>query len=689
MTKQQIHQRIKKLRKLINHHRYLYHVLNKQEISEGALDSLKHELYQLEQQYPELITPDSPTQRVAGEPSARFEKVKHKVPMLSIEDVFEQKELEDWEDYLKRLIPGQKFEYFAEMKIDGFAVSLIYKNGIFYQGSTRGGGVTGEDVTQNLKTIESIPLKLEIHPVRSRSPKGDRTSLSRGSASNGVHGKLPLKEIERNLKREIEIRGEVYMEKRDFEKFKSTYSNPRNLAVGSIRQLDPKLAASRPLKFLAYDIVTDLGQSRHSQEHQILPCLGFKTDQGKVCQNLKEILNFWQEVSQKRRKLPFQIDGVVINVDDNLLFQKLGTVGKSPRGARALKFSPVQATTTVQDIKVQIGRTGAITPIADLKPVEVGGVTITRATLHNEDEIKRLGVKIGDTVIVGRAGDVIPDVVKVLKELRTGKERKFRMPENCPVCGSALRRPEGEVIWRCRNPKCQARQKRYLYHFCSKAAFDIEGLGPKIVNQLLAEHLITDPADIFELREGDLVPLERFAEKSARNIVRAIQSRKKISLGRFIYALGIGGVGEETAQDLANYFKNLESLKKATLPELLGRRDIGPETARSIYSFFRERRNLWVLERLEKAGVKIISLKPTKVLRKLKGKTFVLTGSLKSLTRGEAKEKIRDLAGDISESVSKKTDFLVAGENPGSKLEKAKKLGVKIIDEKKFLQLLK
>ena len=664
MNKQQVQERIKKLKKVINYHRYLYHVLQHQEISEGALDSLKHELYQLEQQFPELITPDSPTQRVAGKPLKGFKKVKRKSPMLSLEDVFGQKELEDWQDYLKRLVPGQKFDYFTEMKIDGFAISLIYKNGVFWQGSTRGDGITGEDVTQNLKTIESIPLKLEIH------------------------GKLSSKEIE--------VRGEVYMEKKDFEKFnqerkkrgESVYANPRNLAAGSIRQLDPKLAASRPLKFLAYNIITDLGQTRHSQEHQVLPQLGFKTDPGKVCQDLDEIVNFWKDIIKKREKLPFQIDGIVINVDDNSLFQKLGKVGKSPRGARAFKFSPAQATTVVQDIKIQIGRTGALTPVAHLKPVEVGGVTITRATLHNEDEIKRLGVKIGDTVIIDRAGDVIPEVVKVMKELRTGREKEFKMPRACPVCGSKLLKAAGEVIWRCPNPKCQAKQKRYLYHFISKTAFDIKGVGPRIIDQLIAENLISDAADLFEIKEGDLIPLERFAEKSAENLIKAIQAKKEVTLARFIYALGIRNVGVETAQDLAEHFKNVKELRETKKEELEGIRDIGPEVANSIYDWFHQERNLRFLERLKKVGITIITPTLSKISRKLEGKTFVLTGSLKSLSREQAKEKIRSLGGDTSESVSKKTDFVVAGENPGSKQEQAKELGIKIINEKEFLQLL-
>jgi len=531
MTRAEAKKRIEKLKKLISHHRYLYHVLDKQEISDEAFDSLKHELYKLEQQFPEFITPDSPTQRVGGKPLEKFEKVEHEVPMLSIEDVFSEKELQDWEDYLKRLAPSAKFEYFCEYKIDGFAITLIYKNGIFTTGATRGDGKTGENVTQNLKTIESLPLKLR-----------------------------DCKWLSPTVKR-VEIRGEVYMEKDDFEKFNKTlkkkgqkpYANPRNLAAGSIRQLDPELAAARPLKFLAYDIVTDLGQKKHSEEHQILPALGFKTDPGRICQNTAEVVDFWRQAAKKRETLPYLVDGVVINVNDISLFQKLGVVGKSPRGTRAFKFSPKQATTKVLDIKLQVGRTGAVTPVAHLEPVQVGGVTITRATLHNEDEIKRLGVKIGDTVIVERAGDVIPAVAKVLTELRTGKEKEFHFLKTCPVCSAKLIRPEGEAIWRCPNPKCPARRRENLYFFASKKAFDIEGLGPKIIDQLVDENLISEAADIFELKEGDLIPLERFGVRSAQNLVAAIQKSKEIPLARFIYSLGIRHVGEETAIDLANY----------------------------------------------------------------------------------------------------------------------------------------
>ena len=697
MNRQQARQRIEKLRKVIDYHRYLYHVLNRQEISDAALDSLKHELYTLEQKYPEFITPDSPTQRVAGSVLEGFAKVRHEIPMISLEDIFSEEELKDWQDYLKRLAPSvvdeakassppsfllrksSVFDYFAELKIDGFAIALIYENGIFLVGATRGSGSVGEDVTQNLKTIESIPLSLEIREEYSTPEVECLTS--------GVK-----KLIEKG---KIEIRGEVYMEKKAFEKFNEeqkkkglpTFANPRNLAAGSIRQLNPKLAASRPLKFLAYDIITDFGQTKHSQEHRILTALGFKTDSGRECQSLEEVVEFWREVAKKRETLPFLIDGIVINLDENSLFKKLGVVGKTPRGSRAFKFVPKQATTVIEDIKLQVGRTGAVTPVAHLKPVQVGGVTITRATLHNEDEIKRLGVKIGDTVIVGRAGDVIPDIVKVLPELRTGKEREFHFPKNCPVCEVKLERPESEVIWRCPNPNCGARKRESLYHFTSKKAFDIEGLGPKIIDQLIDENLISSASDLFELKEGDLIPLERFAEKKTQNIIEAIQNSKKIPLVRFIYALGIRHVGEETAISLANFFGGIDKLRRAFQEELEKIPDIGPEVSKSIYDWFKAKRNQKLIDDLIQAGVKI--LPPEKVGKKLTGRTFVLTGTLETITREETKEKIRLLGGEISETVSKKTDYVVVGKGPGLKLVIAKKLGVKIIDESEFLKLIK
>jgi DNA ligase (NAD+) len=697
VKKEEAKRRIEKLKKIIGYHRYLYHVLNRQEISDSALDSLKHELYKLEQQFPKLITPDSPTQRIAGQPLEGFKKVKHKTPMLSIEDIFSEEELRDWIDYLKRLAPKARFNYFAELKIDGFAVTLIYENGIFTCGATRGNGKIGEDVTQNLKTIESIPLKLEIHPPTKFSG-GVNKEIAETSSHLPPRSRSAIEErIKKLIERgEIEIRGEVYMEKKKFEKLnkklekkgQKSYANPRNLAAGSIRQLDPKLAASRPLDFLAYDIVTDLGQESHHQEHQILPILGFKVDKGKECQSPEEIIDFWKRSEKKREKYLFQIDGIVVNVNQNSLFEKLGVVGKSPRGVRAFKFSPKQATTEILDIKVQIGRTGIATPVAILKPVEVGGVKISRATLHNEDEIKRLGVKIGDTVIVGRAGDVIPDVIQALPELRAGKERTFKMPKRCPVCNTKLVREKGEVAWRCPNPKCPAREREYFYHFISKSAFDIVGLGPQIIDKLLEADLISDPADLFLLKEENLSTLEGFAEKSAKNLISAIESKKNITLPRFIYALGIRNVGEETAQDLAQHFTSFEKLKNASLKELQEIRDIGPVVAQSIFGFFREKRNLKLIKKLKKVGLEIIpEKKPRSQL--LKGKTFVLTGALESITRKEAKEKIRGLGGDISESVSKKTDLVVVGSEPGSKLKEAKKLGIKIIKEKELLKLIK
>jgi DNA ligase (NAD+) len=676
MTKSEAKKRIEKLRQTINYHEYRYHVLDKPEISDAAFDSLKHELYQLEQQYPDLITPDSPTQRVSGRALEKFAKVKHKIPMLSLEDVFTVEELEAWEKRIKKLIGDTKLDYFAELKVDGFAISLIYKNGLLVCGSTRGDGKIGEDVTQNLKTIPSIPLRIELlHDIR-----------------KDVIQKRLWRVIQKG---EIEIRGEVYMTIKAFKKVNqerekkglSLYANPRNTAAGSIRQLDPKVAASRELNFLAYDIVTDVGQQTHQEEHQIVQALGFRTDQGQYCRSLKEVTTFWEKIKREREKLPYQIDGVVVNVNDNKIFEKLGVVGKAPRGAIAFKFPAQEATTVVENIVVQVGRTGALTPVACLRPVRLGGTTITRATLHNEDEIKRLDVRLGDTVVIQRAGDVIPDVVKVLKRMRTGQEKKFQMPKKCPVCGAKVVRPKGEAVHRCSNKKCGAQQRQRIEHFVSKKGFDIVGLGPKIVNQLMDEGLISDPADIFFLTEGDLLPLERFAEKSAKNLVEAIQKSKKISLAKFIYALGIRHVGEETAIDLASHFGSLDRLQKASLEELLSIQDIGEVVAKSIYDWFQDRVHLKFLDKLIKAGLKIEKVKIKKKI--LAGQTFVLTGELDSMTREEAKEKIRSLGGNIASSVSKKTDFVVVGREPGSKYERAKKLGVKIIEEEEFLEMLK
>jgi len=676
MTKAEAKKRIAKLKKVINQHNYSYHVLDKPGISDAAFDSLKHELYKLEQEYPGLITLDSPTQRVSGKALDKFVKVKHKKRMLSLEDVFYLEEFQAWQKRIQKLVPRQKLDYFAELKIDGFAITLVYKNSLFVRGATRGDGKVGEDVTQNLKTIASIPLRLEVRQ------------------------KLPSKVIEKKVKTllakgEIEVRGEVYMTKKAFAKVNQErqkkglplYANPRNTAAGSIRQLDPKIAASRQLDFLAYDLVTDLGQKTHQQEHQIIQTLGFRISQDQYCPNLEAVIKFWQKIKQAREKLPYQIDGLVISVNDNKIFDKLGVVGKAPRGAIAFKFPAKEATTIVEDIVVQIGRTGALTPVARLRPVRIGGTLVTRATLHNEDEIKRLDVRIGDTVIVQRAGDVIPDVVKVIKKLRTGKKKAFQMPKKCPVCGGAVVRPKGEVVHRCANLKCGSIQKKQIIHFASKKAFDIEGLGPQIVNQLMDEGLVSNPADLFSLEQGDLVPLERFAEKSAQNLIEAIDQSKKIPLAKFIYALGIRHTGEETAINLAQYFGSLEKLKKASLAELARVKDIGQVVAQSVFEWFNNKVSQRLIDKLVKSGIEIDQVKTVK--KKLLGLTFVLTGELNKFTREQAKEKIRQLGGDISGSVSNETDFVVVGKEPGSKSDKAKKLGVKIIGEKEFLKMVK
>ncbi|PIS42290.1 MAG: NAD-dependent DNA ligase LigA [Candidatus Kerfeldbacteria bacterium CG08_land_8_20_14_0_20_40_16] len=673
MNKQQVKERIEKLRQEINHHRYLYHVLDKQEISDAALDSLKHELDELERKFPELITPDSPTQRVGGKPLDEFKKVQHKLPMLSLTDAFLFKEIQEWETRNKKLLPLEtKLDYYAELKIDGLAVALIYKKGILWKGATRGDGKIGEDVTENLKTIEAIPL---------------RVNLENFSQS-----------IQKKVAEELEVRGEIFMKKADFDQLNEIqeknkqpkFANPRNAAAGSIRQLDPKITASRKLSFMAYSLVTDLGQKTHQESHELLEALGFRagTNLNQYCPDLQAVEKYHSEVNKKRNSLPFWIDGIVININDQQTFGRLGVVGKAPRGAIAYKYPAEQATTVVEDIQVQVGRTGALTPVAHLKPVRVAGSTVARATLHNEDEIKRLDVRIGDTVIIQKAGDIIPDVVKVLSKLRTGKEKKFKMPVTCPICGSKVIRRTGEVAYYCSNKNCFAIQKEKIYHFVSKKAFDIEGLGPKIIDQLLENNLIKDVSDIFSFTASDLEPLERFAEKSAANIIEAVEKAKKITLARFIYALGIRHVGEETAIDLANHFRTISRLQKASFDDLNKIYEIGEVVARSISDFFRDNRNLQLIARLLNQGIKI---KEPEVRKKTaaSGKAFVVTGTLPSLSREEAKTKIREAGGKAASSVSPSTDFVIAGDNPGSKYEKAKKLGVKIISEKELLNLLK
>ena len=675
MNKQQAKERIAKLRQEINHHNYLYHVLDKPTIPDGLFDSLKNELEELERQWPDLITPDSPTQRVSGQPLDKFKKVRHSSTMLSMFDAFGEQELEEWEGRIQKVVPGAKLDYFCELKIDGLAVALIYDRGVFVQGATRGNGEIGEDITQNLRTIKAIPLKLGITKAYQKLPAGMKKKVEQGKA---------------------EVKGEVFMNKKDFEKLNqeqkkkdlTTYANPRNVAAGSVRQLDPKITASRQLDFFAYSMVTDLGQKNHAQEHEIMGQLGFKINHyNRACPDLAAVKKFHQEMGKKRNKLPYLIDGVLVVVNNRQLHARLGRVGKAFRYMIAYKYSGEQATTVVEDIQVQIGRTGALTPVAHLRPVLVAGSTVSRATLHNEDEIKRLGIKIGDTAVIQKAGDVIPDVIKVLPRLRTGREKSFHMPSECPVCGSQVVRRSGEAAHYCTNKHCFAQNKERIYHFVSKKAFDIEGLGPKIIDQLINEGLIKDAADIFTLTKGDLEPLERFAEKAADNLTQAIEQSKTVDLSRFIIALGIRHVGEETALDLAKYFGGLEKIKKASQEELNNMYDIGEVVAQSIADYFQDKKNLAFIKRLQDLGIKII--RPKKEATKLQGKRFVLTGSLETMSREEAKTKIREAGGDIVSSVSKNTDYVVAGADPGSKIKKAKELDVRVISEDEFMKIIK
>jgi DNA ligase (NAD+) len=712
MTKQEIKSRIAKLRDQVNHYRYAYHVLDRSEISDAALDSLKNELFKLEMENPEFITPDSPTQRVGGEPLDKFIKFQHEYRMYSLFDAFNEQDMRDWQERNAKILADagrtKTPQYFIELKVDGLAMSLKYDQGLLMVGATRGDGEIGEDVTQNIKTIESVPLSLRV-PEENELKK------------IGLAAAEAKKLIDTVQKGKLYVRGEVVMTKKTFAKLnkkyeqagKSLLANPRNGAAGSIRQLDPKITAERELSFYSYEILGDIDLSRQSQKREVLKLLGFKViAENQICENLEDVFAFYKEIGIKREKLPFEIDGTVVKVNDLSLWDILGMVGKGPRYMMAYKFPAMQVTTRVKNVVWQVGRTGTLTPVAELEPSEVGGVTVTHATLHNFDEIGRLGLKIGDTVIIERAGDVIPKVVQVLPKLRTGKEKKITVPKVCPMCGSKVERVAGEVAYRCVSRDCYAVTLRGLIHFVSKNAADIEGLGKKIVEQLEAEGLVSDIADFYSLTEGDLKPLERFAEKKAQNIIESINSRRTLDLSRFIYGLGIRHVGEETAITLAKKFINslllrgvaasrgrgvlkIQDLVKffsaLSLEDIQNMKDVGPIVAESIKEWFGNKKNLKILDKLEKSGV---SLKSEARLASasggpLTGKTFVLTGTMAKLTRDEAKDKIRELGGEVSESVSKKTSYVVVGEEPGSKYDKATKLGVKILNEEEFLKMIK
>jgi len=686
MDKQEAAQRIKKLVTLINHYRYEYHVLDRLAIADDALDSLKKELFDLETRFPEFVQPDSPTQRVGGRSLDKFEKYHHKAKMLSFNDAFSIQDMIDWLDRAKRLLDaGQiaRIDFYCEPKLDGLAIELVYENGVLEIAGTRGDGMIGENVTNNLKTVEAIPLRLRAADIVVRDL--ERAGLEKMAAA-----------VKDKAIKEVIARGEVIITKSEFERINREqlekgllqFANPRNLAAGSIRQLDPKVTSARRLDSNCYSLVSDFGQKNHQEEHAFLEAAGFKTNNkfSKYCRTLEDVFAFHEYWYKNREKLPYEIDGIVVTINDNEVFGKLGVVGKAPRGAIAYKFPLRQTTTVVEDILVQVGRTGALTPVAVLRPVEVGGVMISRATLHNEDEIKRLGLKIGDTVVVGRAGDVIPDIVKVLPGLRAGNERSFHMPKACPICGGEVAKKEDEAVWRCVNPECFAIQEKNLGHFVSRAAFNVDGLGPKIIEHLIDEGLVRDAADLFLLKGGDLVPLERFAEKSAQNLVKAIAEKKLISLPRFIYALGIRNAGEQTARALADKFGDFDNIQNASLEELQAVPDIGPVVAESIHKWFAVAKNRKLIDKLRSAGVVIEPYR--RANGRLDGKTFVVTGTLAAMSRQEAKDRIRELGGTAVESVSKNTDYVVVGENPGSKREKAKKLGVRVIGEEEFRGLV-
>ncbi len=670
MNKTETKTRIDKLRKIINHYRYQYHVLDQQEISDDALDSLKKELFDLEQQFPEFITPDSPTQRVAGEPLKGFTKVTHPGRMISLNDAFSPHDFRDWQKRLNNFL-GRPYsgDYYCDLKIDGLAIELRYENGILIQASTRGNGLIGEDVTHNIRTVDAVPLR--------------------------------LRDQERKIPKTLLVRGEVFLTKKEFSRInkqqvigdEKVYANPRNFAAGTIRQLDAKITAGRKLSFYAYSIVGIDGTygnafASHSDEYKALNQWGIGTNpHGKTVKTIEEVLDFHTHWEQRRDDLNYEFDGVVISVNDNAVYRQAGVIGKSPRGAIAFKFSPKSAQTIVEDIQVQIGRTGVLTPVAYLQPVSIGGTTVSRATLHNIDEIERLGLKIGDTVIVGRAGDVIPDILKVLPELRTDKEKSFHLPARCPVCDTPIKKEAEQVASYCPNTDCPARQRETIYHFVSRNALNIDGVGPKIIDALMDAGLVQDYADLFTLKIEDLQNLDRFAEVSSTNVINSINQHKEVPLSRFVYALGIMHVGEETGRVLAQHFHTLDRIATATEEELTAVDDVGPVVALSITEWFKRPYHKKLLQKFTKAGVKILEDKGV-TKGKFSGQTFIVTGTLDSMSREEAQAKIRALGGKATSSVSKDTSYVLAGSDPGSKYDKAEKLGVKILDEKEFLEML-
>lgn len=663
-------ERVKKLRQTLLRHLHLYHTYDKPEISDEAYDALVRELEELEAKYPALRSPRSPTQRIGGKPLEKFEKVVHQVPQWSFNDAFNEDDIRAFDKRVKRLLTTSP-EYLSELKIDGLKVVLTYENGLLKTAATRGDGRIGEDVTNNVRTIESIPLKLNLPAGKAGKP----TSMI--------------------------VEGEIWMAKSVFEKLnqerkkggEELFANPRNIAAGSIRQLDPNITRTRKLDSFVYDIslVTGIAPPPTQEEElKLLGRLGFKVNPHfKKFEDIDEVVKYWKSWEKKKEKEDYLLDGIVVKVNERKLQDTLGYTGKSPRFGIAFKFRAEQVTTVVEDITLQIGRTGVLTPVGILRPVSVAGSTVSRATLHNEDEIRRKDIRIGDTVVIQKAGDVIPEVVRVVEEMRTGKEKVFKFPTHFPLCGGdgRIERIPGQAAYRCVAKNSFEQQRRKLGYFVSRHVFDIDGLGPKIINQLMEAGIVSNFDDIFTIKRGDLETLERFGEKSIDNLLEAIEKARQVSLARFIASLSIPQVGEETARDLARYFKTAGKFKGANMEELQALDGVGPVVARSIVSWFADRENKRLFERLLKQ-VRIEKETSGKISGPLKDKSFVLTGMLENMSREDAKEKIRSLGGEVHESVSKNTNYIVAGTRPGEKLEKANELSLKIINEKEFLALL-
>lgn len=661
---------VEDLREQIRHYDHLYYVLDSPEISDAEYDRLFRRLEDLEESYPALLSPDSPTQRVGGKPLEKFPELAHALPMLSLSNVFDEGELLEFDARVRRgLGLGGHVSYVVEPKLDGVALELIYEGGVLTAASTRGDGYTGEDVTSNVRTIKSIPLKLR------------------------AAGKLAALSL-------IDVRGEAFMNRSDFDELNRArdeeglvpFANPRNASAGSLRQLDPRITARRPLKFFAYGVgrLEGVSPETHWDVLEGLSELGLPVclENVSLCENIKDVIGHYQTLKERRESLPYEIDGAVVKVNSLADQSVLGLKTRSPRWAVAFKFEPIQATTRIKSIEIGVGRTGTLTPVAVMEPVRVGGVTVSRATLHNQDEIDRKDVREGDTVVIQRAGDVIPEVVRVIADLRPEGSRPYTIPDRCPVCGSHAVRPAGQAAKRCINTSCPARLKETVRHFASRGAMDIDGLGTKLVEQLVDKALVGSPADLYSLTDDELMKLERMGEKSVSNLLDAIERSKEVSADRFLFSLGIPLVGEHVARILMEEFGDIETLALKDRAELTEIHGVGPEVAQSVVDFFGEPRNMDVVKRLLTAGVKPRPLSKPRGEREtpFAGKTVVFTGTI-SMKRADAKKRVEDLGGHVAGSVSRKTNYVVAGESAGSKLDKAKELGITILTEKEFQEM--